>query len=107
MKQTIDIYRFREAFQQMGRGKQFSYEAIGMIYEHYDEFPEMELDIIAICCEWSEYDWNELVNCYDHLSTMTKSEGLEWMQDNTVIFEVKDKDYISGITSTTYLVHAF
>ena len=29
MKQTIDIYRFREAFEHMGRGKQFSYEAIG------------------------------------------------------------------------------
>ena len=107
MIQTIDIYQFRDAFQG-DRKNQFSYAALVAIFDYYDEFPEMELDVIAICCDWMEYDsWDELVDNYDDLSTMTKDEGIEWLQDRTQILKVTDKDYMSGITSTSYLVHAF
>ena len=59
MIQTITVSDFRTAFHQCGRGNQFSYEALGLIFDYIEEFEDstgeqVELDVIAICCEWSE-----------------------------------------------------
>lgn len=48
---------FRDAFQAI-RPNQFSYEALGELYNYLDEYqqePDLELDVIAICCDFSEY----------------------------------------------------
>jgi hypothetical protein len=73
MKQTIDKGAFRDAFDRMGRGGQFSYEALGMIFDHLTELEEgtgveTELDPIAVCCEFTEYaDIDALREAFDHL----------------------------------------
>lgn len=73
MKQTIDKGAFRDAFHRMGRGGQFSYEALGMIFDYLTELEEgtgveTELDPIAICCEFAEYeDIDALREAFDHL----------------------------------------
>ena len=56
MKSTIEnASQFRDAFHRAGRGTQFSYEALGMLFDYFEECdPEMELDVIAICCEYCE-----------------------------------------------------
>jgi len=63
MKKTISKDGFRESFKRIGRQSQFSYEALGAIYDHLTDLEEdceyeyeIELDPIAICCEFSEYD---------------------------------------------------
>lgn len=61
MKKTLSINEFREEFGDYGRGDQFSYEGLEALYEELMEFEEasgeeMELDVIAICCEFTEYD---------------------------------------------------
>ena len=49
--------QFADAFMRMGRGKQFTAEALGALFDYYDDIGEdVELDPIAICCDWSEYD---------------------------------------------------
>ena len=69
MHKTIDANGFRKAFHDMGRGKQFSYEALGVLFEHYEEcFPDSELDVIAICCDWTEYESiEELQHAYSNI----------------------------------------
>ena len=57
---TIDIYDFRQAFQDYGRGAQFSYDALTALFEWLEELAAdtdkpYELDVIALCCEFSEY----------------------------------------------------
>ena len=57
MKQTITKSDFRDAFQRCGRGEQFSYEALGLIFDYLEEIDEdQELDVVAVCCEFAESD---------------------------------------------------
>lgn len=57
MIQQITRSKFRDMFHIYGRQRDFSYEALGALYDHYEEVygGEYELDVIGICCEWSEY----------------------------------------------------
>ena len=55
--QTLNQPQFRTAFHNMGRGDQFSYEALNALYDYLDEIGEdYELDVIAVCCDFTEYD---------------------------------------------------
>ena len=57
---------FIQAFEDRGRADQFSTEALEAIYEHLDTLSEdigedIELDVIAICCEFSEITFDEVL----------------------------------------------
>jgi Zn finger protein HypA/HybF involved in hydrogenase expression len=61
MIQTVNNSDFHNAFNRMDRGSQFSYEALNLIYEYLEQYEQdtdvkVELDVIAICCEYSESD---------------------------------------------------
>jgi hypothetical protein len=61
MYQTITKYDFTEAFKRMGRGDQFSYAGLQSLFDHLEELEEedgigMELDVIALCCDYEEWD---------------------------------------------------
>tara|TARA_R100001460_G_scaffold65447_1_gene105780 strand:- start:312 stop:611 length:300 start_codon:yes stop_codon:yes gene_type:complete len=61
MKQSINEYQFRDAFHKMGRGEQFSYAGLSALYDYLEQLgddigEEIELDVIALCCEYAEYD---------------------------------------------------
>jgi len=52
---------FRQAFEAMDRGNQYTYEGLNALFEYLDELSEdlgkpIELDPIAICCGWSEFE---------------------------------------------------
>ena len=56
MIMTLNVYKFRDLFNQV-RPQQFTYEALGELFEHYEALDaSMEFDPIAICCEWSEVE---------------------------------------------------
>lgn len=71
MKKTINIYDFENAFRQMGRGEQFSYLGLRALFEmleNYEEdtVEEIELDVIGLCCEYTEYEnMEEFWKVYD------------------------------------------
>ena len=61
MKITINEYQFEQAFKNAGRGNQFSYEALKALFEYLEEYEDstgeqIELDVIALCCEFTEYE---------------------------------------------------
>lgn len=57
MKNTLSLSDFRQAWATSERANSFSYEALELLYDYYEECdPDMELDIIAIDCEWLEDD---------------------------------------------------
>ena len=61
MKQTVTEYTFTEAFRRAGRNEQFSYDGLKALFEYLEELEEgtgeeMELDVIALCCDFSEYE---------------------------------------------------
>jgi hypothetical protein len=60
MKQSITFNQFYDEFQAI-RPDNFSYDGLQALYEWIEELDEScgietELDVIALCCEFSEYD---------------------------------------------------
>lgn len=59
MKKTVSLYDFRTAFAFANREKQFSYDGLSILFDYFEQYEddcgqEMELDVIAICCDYSE-----------------------------------------------------
>lgn len=74
MIQTINVSDFRAAFHSMGRQEQFSYEGLGALFDYLeDAAPTYELDVIALCCDYSE----------DTTAQIAESYGLELPPDET------------------------
>ena len=98
MRQTINKSQFRDAFSDMGRGDQFSYDALGLLYDYLEEVDEdFELDVIAICCDFSEDSIEDIAGNYsielsvDDDDDLNKQVVLEYLSDHTlVVGETKD-----------------
>ena len=63
IKQTVNEYEFRRAFETI-RPDNFTYEGLGALYEYLEELSEdtgedIELDVIALCCNFTEYNEEE------------------------------------------------
>ena len=62
---TVDQATFVRQFEAYGRADQFSNEALEALFEYYDELEDCELDVISICCDWTEYeDMQEAINAF-------------------------------------------
>lgn len=109
MKQTLNKDQFRFAFEQV-RPNQFSYEALGMLFDYLEECDEdMELDVIAICCDFTESDFQEAANeLDDDESELTQEcEGLDESETAQLIAEkLQNKTSVLGVTSDNTIVYA-
>jgi hypothetical protein len=93
MKTTIShASQFRDAFRQADRQDQFSYEALNMLYEYFEDVdPDMELDVVAICCEYTEDTPEGIANNYWSVDDLTQDEEelrdqvREYLEANTSI----------------------
>ena len=61
MKTTINQWDFINSFAQCNREDNFSYLGKIALFENFEEYEddcdiEIELDAIAICCEYTEYE---------------------------------------------------
>ena len=66
MIQTINVSDFRDAFRACGRAEQFSYEALGALFDYLEELdPDFELDVVALCCDYSEDSAEDIAANYD------------------------------------------
>ena len=74
MKQTINFYDFQTAFEN-SRPDNFTREGLETLYEMLEEYEEdtgeeLELDVIALCCDFTEYEsLEELISAYDCIET--------------------------------------
>ena len=110
MKTTVSVYDFREAFRQTFRqtGREnFSYEALGLLFDHLEEYEEgsgeeIELDVVAICCDYTEDDAVSIAGNYDiDITDMDEDEALEAVQDY-----LNNNTSVIGTTSTGSIVYA-
>ena len=87
MYQTINESEFRSAFHSMGRGKQFSYEGLTILFEGLEQYEvdngePFELDVIALCCDFSELSESEVKDTYGDM--IGKDDDIEeFLNDNT------------------------
>jgi len=65
MIQTINVSDFRDAFRACGRKDQFSYDGLGALFDFLEEVaPDFDLDVIALCCEYSEETTAQIADSY-------------------------------------------
>jgi len=88
MKQTLNKYAFTEAFRNIGRYDQFGYEALDLLFDYFEEVdPDMELDVIAICCDYSVDTVADIASNYD----VAPEDVMDYLRDNTsVVGECSD-----------------
>jgi hypothetical protein len=70
MQQQVTFSDFLDAFRRAGREDQFSYEAKKALFEYLENLEketgkQVELDVIALCCEYQEADIVEIIDDYD------------------------------------------
>jgi hypothetical protein len=90
MKTTVTLSSFRDSFQRAGRGTQFSYDGLEVLFEYFEQLEEdigeeIELDVIGICCEYAEASPLEIADNY--------SIDIEGLDDESDI-EDKVRDYL-------------
>ena len=88
--------QFRDEFHACGRADQFSYEGLGLLFDYLDQSDDSyELDVIAICCEYSEQTIEEIASSYSiDLSEADAESGTYEEQCRQIVF-----DYLSDRTS--------
>jgi hypothetical protein len=57
---TVNLYDFREAFR-THYANNFSYDGLAALFDYLEQLEEdlgepMELDVIALCCDYTEYE---------------------------------------------------
>lgn len=89
MKQTINTTsQFVQAFRAMGRGEQFSYNALDALYNHLEDMDEdYELNVIELCCEWSESTIEGALAYYS-------LDNLKELKENTIVLEIDDDNIL-------------
>ena len=94
MIQTITINDFIRAFEQMGRAKAWSIAGLTALFDHLEECEDpnrpMELDVVGIDCEFTEYaDINELKNDYSVPEECEDDdEALDYFREETLVLEL-------------------
>ncbi len=93
MTQSVNQFDFIQAFNGMGRGEQFTRRGLYALYDYLTQYEEdtgetINLDVIALCCEYTEYEniaeYNEQ---YGHNFT-TQNE----IADYTAIIPIEGTD---------------
>jgi hypothetical protein len=80
--ETVNESLFISRFEDYGRDKDFSRAGLQTLYEYLDEISEdcgepLELDVIAICCDYSEYDSEWLFKEFAPYRDMTTLDEVE------------------------------
>lgn len=90
MKCTLDLNDFQNAFDRL-RPNNFSYEALGVLFDYLEELdPDMELDVIAICCDYCEDTMDDIIHSYSiDVEDMDDDDTVEavrsFLNENTVL----------------------
>lgn len=105
MKTSINFSAFCDAFRDMDRNENFSYAGKRALFDYLEEYEEaggceVELDVIAICCEYYESDLDSIINDYgvDVSEAEDDDEKAdiveEYLQDNTCLVARLGTDFV-------------
>jgi len=113
MKEDVSFNRFCDAFQI--RKENFTYEGKRALFDYLEEYEEstgetIELDIIALCCEYAEYkDVNEYLNDYDtdiDREEYEKNDDPEGFEA-AVLTEISEKTTLIMIDDNAFIIGCY
>ena len=94
MKSTVGLSDFRDAFQI--RKENFTYEGLEALFDYLEQYEEdtgeeIELDVIALCCDYTEYanlkDFKAAYNSEDY-------QSIEDIEVETIVIPIDDEAFI-------------
>lgn len=96
--ESLFISRF-EDYGRVGEGKNFSYEGLRFLYEYLDELSEgmnepMKLDVIGLCCDFTEYE-----NLEEYLKDYSNQHDLKQEEETEEEFKERIEEEIQENTS--------
>lgn len=105
MKTSINKSQFCDAFKAAGRENNFSWAGLGVLFDYFEEYEnstgeEIELDVIAICCEFNEATPEEIAADY---AIDVEDDGNEL---NNVLDYLHDHTQVAGVTDDGSIVYA-
>jgi len=95
MKEQIGFCQFCDRFRDMDRKEQFSYKGKKALFEYLEQLEEdldeeIELDVIALCCDFTEYeDLAEFQNEHGK-----EYESIEDIEDSTIVIKIDNDSFI-------------
>jgi hypothetical protein len=108
MKTTVSRYDFERAFADADRKENFSYEALGLLFDYFEDYEEqtgeeIELDVIALCCEYNEDNPDDIIANYSiDVEGMDEDEKIDAVRDY-----LNDNTTLVGETATGFVYLAF
>ncbi len=90
MKSTVNFCEFTDAFSI--RPDNFSYGGKKALFDYLEQYEEdtgeeVELDVIALCCEYTEYE-----NLKELQSNYNDIESMEDLENNTTVIRIDDSE---------------
>jgi len=83
---------FIQAFIDMNREDNFSRDGLMSLYNFFEQLEDdtgepMELDVIAICCDWYESTLDQIRQQYSNILDGDEDDGdlLDWLNDETMV----------------------
>lgn len=114
MKTTVSRYDFERAFVDADRKENFSYEALGLLFDYFEDYEEqtgeeIELDVVAICCEYAEDTVADIARNYsiDLSDIDPEDDDYEEQCTEAVRDYLNDNTQLVGETSTGFVYLAF
>ena len=95
MKITINFNDFERAFQRYNRDNHFSYEGLQVLFDYLEDLEsdmaeDMELDVIGLCCEYTEY--SSLKEFQDEHGK--EYESIEEIENETIVIPINEESFI-------------
>jgi len=126
MKQSINKYQFIDSFTAI-RPENFSYAGLSALFEYLESYEddtgtEIELDVIALCCDYTESTVNDFIADYiyqvnaagkENIFNIDVYEELLQCADDAARLEVVqgyiecNSQFITVIDSNTFIYQAF
>lgn len=98
-------YDLYEEFKLYNRHEQFSHEGFAALFDYLEQYSEdtgepLVLDVIGICCEWSEEHYKSIAQYYsiDLSDCADEEESIEaveeYLSENTTVISLSDGKFL-------------
>lgn len=109
MKQTVYINDFRDAFRSAGRASSFTWDGLRVLFEYLEEYEdstgtEIELDVIALCCEYTEANPWDIIESYGIDLSDVDPDDVEEVEE-AVLDYLNDYTTVCGVTDSGTIVY--
>jgi len=110
MKTTVYFSEFCDYFQKI-RPDNFSYQGLRVLFDYIEEIDnscgeDSELDVIGLCCDFAESDWQTIASDYEGAIELDKEQDQD-IQKTQVLDFLADQGVLIGETSDSIVYRQF